>query len=319
MEAWATRHVTVMSACNDRSSDLVCTEPVLPTLCHFTGLPQAITVGSGAHVQDRFINWTRCDIRKNETQRESTCVPRTWCASFRCDLACTSNRYLSSFFHTEEKEELAPNTGLSILVCTFNEPQKFFLTFRFGVPWAVRCTWTKWQWKLVHSPYQHPAASCLRKNTSPCTCHEFSTAVRWLSYVDISWLVGLQYGSRLTSLSSLSHSIDAGSGIEPLTSNVDDVGNVGVDKLDNEDIVDKPSTIIATCFTCDRRRKSACWRSSWQVFPHIFSKQFWWGYRWSLYRLCWCAMTSCFGRWWKPVWFSKKVFLNFSSNLDGKF
>ena len=28
-------------------------------------------------------------------------------------------------------------------------------------------------------------------------------------------------------------------------------------------------------------------------------------------------MTSCFGRWWKPVRFSKKVFLNFSSNLDG--
>ena len=26
-----------------------------------------------------------------------------------------------------------------------------------------------------------------------------------------------------------------------------------------------------------------------------------------------CARTSCFGGWWKPVWFSKKVFLNFSS------
>ena len=145
-----------------------------------------------------------------------------------------------------------------------------FLTFRFGVLRAVRCTWTKWQWKLVHSPYQHPAATCLRKNTSPCTGHEFSTAVRWLSNDDISWIVGVQYGSPHTSLSSLSHSIDAGSGIEPLTSNVDDVGNVGVDKLDNEDIVDKPSTTIATCFTCDRRRKSACWRSSWQSFPTFF-------------------------------------------------
>ena len=51
-------------------------------------------------------------------------------------------------------------------------------------------------------------------------------------------------------------------------------------------------------------------------FPKYFSKQFWWGYRWSLCRPCWCAMTSCFGGWWKPVWFSKKVFLNFSSNLD---
>ena len=26
-------------------------------------------------------------------------------------------------------------------------------------------------------------------------------------------------------------------------------------------------------FTCNRRRKSACWRSSWQVFPNIFSKK----------------------------------------------
>ena len=40
--------------------------------------------------------------------------------------------------------------------------QRYFLTFRFGLPRVVRCTWTKWQWKLVHSPYQHPPAPCLR-------------------------------------------------------------------------------------------------------------------------------------------------------------
>ena len=39
--------------------------------------------------------------------------------------------------------------------------QKYFLTFSFGVHRAVRCTWTKWQWKLVHSPYQHPPAPSL--------------------------------------------------------------------------------------------------------------------------------------------------------------
>ena len=50
------------------------------------------------------------------------------------------------------------------------------------------------------------------------TCHEFSTFVRWLSHVDIAWLVGLHYGSPRNCLSSLSHSIDAGSGIEPLAS-----------------------------------------------------------------------------------------------------
>ena len=105
---------------------------------------------------------------------------------------------------------------------------------------------------------------------SPRTCHEFSTSVRSLSHVDIAWLVGLQYGSLCTCLSSPSHSINAGSGIEPLTSCVDDVGGVGLDKLDKEEVVDKPGTFIAICFTCSRRRKSACWRSSWQVFPNMF-------------------------------------------------
>ena len=37
-----------------------------------------------------------------------------------------------------------------------------------------------------------------------------------------------------------SHSIDAGSGIESSTSCADDVGGVGVDKLEKEEIVDKP-------------------------------------------------------------------------------
>ena len=41
-----------------------------------------------------------------------------------------------------------------------------------------------------------------------------------------------------------------------------------------EELVDKPRTIIAICFTCNRRRKSACWRNSWQVFPHIFRSNF---------------------------------------------
>ena len=46
------------------------------------------------------------------------------------------------------------------------------------------------------------------------------------------------------------------------------------DKLDNEDVVDEPGTILATCFTCNRRRKSACWRSSWQISPNIFRSGF---------------------------------------------
>ena len=41
-----------------------------------------------------------------------------------------------------------------------------------------------------------------------------------------------------------------------------------------EELVDKPRTIKATCFTCNRRRKSACWRSSWQVSQNIFQSNF---------------------------------------------
>ena len=68
-------------------------------------------------------------------------------------------------------------------------------------------------WQLVHSPHQHLPASRLRKFSSSFltrTCHEFSTTVRWLSHVDIAWLVGLRHGSLRTCLSSLSHSFDAG-------------------------------------------------------------------------------------------------------------
>ena len=34
----------------------------------------------------------------------------------------------------------------------------------------------------------------------------------------------------------------------------------------------KPETTIATVFTCNKRRKSACWTNSWQVSPKYFSK-----------------------------------------------
>ena len=81
------------------------------------------------------------------------------------------------------------------------QAQRYFLTFRFGVPRAVRCTWTTWHWKLVHSPYQHLSAPCLRNygigmnelflsipHKSPRAYQEFSTFVRWLSYVDTAWL-----------------------------------------------------------------------------------------------------------------------------------
>ena len=58
---------------------------------------------------------------------------------------------------------------------------------------------------------------------------------------DFDWVVFLR-----ASLSSLSHSIDAGLGIEPSISCVDNVGVVGVDELDGEGSVVKPGTTIGT-------------------------------------------------------------------------
>ena len=133
-------------------------------------------------------------------------------------IGCTPVRlawedHLSSLFHSEEFDEQASITSLPVLTWLLLAPraQRHCLTFKFGVHRAVRCTWTKWQWKLVHSPYQHPPAPCLRNygiervsysiqhicrnrwiypHKSPGAYHEFSTSVRWLSYVDIAWLVG---------------------------------------------------------------------------------------------------------------------------------
>ena len=68
--------------------------------------------------------------------------------------------------------------------------QMYFLTFRLGVQRAVRCTWAQWQWKLIHSPYQHPSRT-KSSQVSPCLSWINSTAVHWLSCVDIAWLAEL--------------------------------------------------------------------------------------------------------------------------------
>ena len=133
-------------------------------------------------------------------------------------IGCTPVRltwedHLSLVFHSEKFDEQASITSLPVLTWLLLNPraQRYFLTFRFGVPRAVRCTWTEWQWKLVHSPCQHLTATCFRnywRERVSCSIqhicrtrwscpqrslrayHEFSTFVRWLSYVDISWLLG---------------------------------------------------------------------------------------------------------------------------------
>ena len=71
-------------------------------------------------------------------------------------------------------------------------------------------------------------------------------------------MVGLRDGSHRACSSALSHSINAGNGVEPVFSCGNDVGGDAQDELDKEEVVDKPGTTIATGFTCNRRRKSAC-------------------------------------------------------------
>ena len=92
-----------------------------------------------------------------------------------------------------------------------------------------------------------------------------STLLDWLVYAT---------GLLRTCSSALSHSIDAGIGVEPVLSCGNDVGGVVPDELDKEDVVDKPGTTIANGFPCNRRRKSACWTNSWQVFTNICRSNF---------------------------------------------
>ena len=46
--------------------------------------------------------------------------------------------------------------------------------------------------------------------------------------------------------------------VEPVLSCGNNVGGDVPDELDEQEVVDTPATTIATGFTCNRRRKSAC-------------------------------------------------------------
>ena len=143
-------------------------------------------------------------------------------------------------------------------------PLHWDMKFDFECPRAVRCTWIKCHWKLVHSPYQHPSASGLWKmlsNGSPRSCRELSTIVRWLSYVDIAWLVGLRDGSPRAVLSLYFLAVMM---LEVMYQT----------SLTSKRSPINPGTTIANGFNSNRRRKSACWTNSWQVFPNIFRSKF---------------------------------------------
>ena len=298
------------------------------------------------------------DCKRNLQQRQRTLYKKILSVHIlqvhpHTKIGCTPVRltwedHLLSVFHSEEFDEQASITSLSVLgCCSVHELRGIWLSDLVfpGLSVALGLSDNENFFTVLINIHPH-------HHKSPRAYHEFSTFVRRLSYVDIAWLVGLvnsssseiseEYGSHRACLSTLSldriagwWSIPYGSHRSCLsTLSLDTVEDVMVGEVDEleEDVgwsisclegvmdveegkleggvVDKPGTIIATCFTCNRRRKSACWTNSWQVFPNIFRSNF------GEHRLCWCAMTFCFGGWWKPVWLSKKVFLNFSSNLD---
>ena len=128
-------------------------------------------------------------------------------------------------------------------------PLHWNLKFDFECLRAVRCTWLSDIQKLSTILVSISPASCLqnfskifrkKSNGSHRTCHELSTFVRWLSYVHIAWLVGLRDGSLRACSSALSHSINAGIGVEPVLSCGNDVGGDVPDELDEQKVVDKP-------------------------------------------------------------------------------
>ena len=66
-------------------------------------------------------------------------------------------------------------------------------------------------------------------------------------WFEVFW--GLNDELPRTCSSALSHSIDAGTGVEPVCSCGNDVGCVEPDELDEEEIADKPGTTIGTQFS----------------------------------------------------------------------
>ena len=82
------------------------------------------------------------------------------------------------------------------------------------------------------------------------------------------------YATGLSVLARLHYSINAGIGVEPALSCGNDVGGDVPDELDEQEVVDHTRTTIATGFTCNRRRKSACRTNPWQVFPNICRSNF---------------------------------------------
>ena len=232
-------------------------------------------------------------------------------------IGCTPVRltwedHLLSLFHSEEFDEQASITSLPVLgCCSVHELRGIWLSDLVfpGLSVALGQSDNENLCTVLISIHPH-------HHRSPRAYHEFSTFVRWLSYVDIAWLVGLvnsssseiseEYGSPRACLSTLSldkiagwWSIPYGSHRSCLsTLSLDTVEDVMVGEVDEleEDVgwsisclegvmdveegkleggvVDKLGTIMATCFTCNRRRKSACWTNSWQVFPNIFRSNF---------------------------------------------
>ena len=107
----------------------------------------------------RRLQWIVIDCKRNLQQRRRILHKKNCrCTSYKSPRTLKSGVHL--FAALEKTTCRHPLWGVWLLLSP--RAQRYFLTFRFGLPRVVRCTWTKWQWKLVHSPYQHPPAPCLR-------------------------------------------------------------------------------------------------------------------------------------------------------------
>ena len=126
---------------------------------------------------------------------------------------------------------------------------------------------------LISIPPHHDFEKML-SNGSPRTCRELSTIVRWLSYVDNAWLVGLRDGSPRACSSALHIQLMLESVLSLYFLAVMMLEVMYQTSLTSKRSSINPGTTIANGFTCNRRRKSACWTNSWQVFPNICRSKF---------------------------------------------
>ena len=167
----------------------------------------------------RRLQWIVIDCKRKLQQDKGYCTKKILSVHIlqvppHIKIGCTVVRltwedHWLSLFHPEEFDEQAAITGLTVLTWLLLNPraQRYFLTFKFGVPRDVRCTWTKWQWKLVHSPYQHPSRTMSSKLWDRKGVPQHSTYLQDQMNLSLTGLRVLIMNSQLLFADSLSSTL----------------------------------------------------------------------------------------------------------------